>query len=141
MIGFLRRYFAADETCKRLEAELESCREQIKVLESKLEKADSRLCREIDSNRLREDSMRDILVELMGTRQQVAPRAPLATLTPAEREEKEQVLSYDPQDELIRDVADQFVQQAAERGAVYSEEDYEILLARIRENPDEYIYN
>lgn len=141
MFGFLRKYYAADETIKRLETELEFHRRQAEVLDSKLSEAESRLRREIDSNRFREDSMKNILVELVGTRQQVAQRAPLNTLTAAEREEKETRPVYDPTEELVKEVADQFVEQAAERGAVYTEEDYEILKARIRENPDEYIYN
>lgn len=141
-MGWLRSLFAQSEIIARLTFERDFYSTRLIELEGKLKASEVRLRTEINSNRRREDALKSEIVTLAGARPNLPYREEI------EEETREMglidlgagppVAPNEVFERLIASRVEEFAEQAAERGAIYTPEDREVLADKIRQNPDEF---
>lgn len=138
-MAWLWRIFDQTQKIARLEGERDESFDRAEDLEA-------RLFREIDSNRSREDAFAQQIVLLAGgghiPRRTELGEPPRRELAQAEIEKTEDEKAEDAAfEERVNEVANGFIEDAARRGIDYTVEDTDILKARIRANPHDYLDN
>lgn len=126
----------------RLTTERDYLITQLDEARTDLKANQARLYAEIDANRLREDVLKDQIIELAGIRPQAPRRADLLADTQIEVfERKEEPDVFDADIEaLIEQRVDEFADEALRvRGIEYGVADREILREKIRANQAEYL--
>jgi hypothetical protein len=138
-MGFFSDIFGRAEV-RRLETENAFLREQLSEVRAEKRDLALRVENEIAVNRRREDDL--VMVALRAAGIDRKPIGRDFALTEGTEQSADTSAPADaegvPTEEQIRTIADQFVESAFTRGAIYTEEDYAILCSRIRQNPTQY---